>query len=230
MGTWRQLREVSLGPRQWPDTYCCQSVQPLCLLGEGQQKSLSVPGDSLEIEPGAAAWPQKVMETQLGLGLSLGTSLLVVSPEGSLALLEAQCPSPCRWACDQWPTSSQIRSAGQGVREGAPPGTGSCLLPPAVLLTAHPATGTSWTKALVKGKRVPCGKGQGYVSSLALTLVSVYHLEQDGLGFKTVFFKVQLTDQPVDLPSICLKCTIPGLSPELLNQCLWDVGPVVLCF
>ena len=48
----------------------------------------------------------------------------------------------------------------------------------------------------MKGKRVPCGKVRGCVLSLALTLVSVYHLEQDGLGFRTVFFKVQLTDQP----------------------------------
>lgn len=44
---------------------------------------------------------------------------------------------------------------------------------------------------------------------MALTLVDMYHLEQDGLRFKTVFFKVQLTDQPkVDPPSVCLKCTI----------------------
>ena len=35
---------------------------------------------------------------------------------------------------------------------------GGCLLPPAGLFTAHPATGTSLTKASVKGKWVPCGK------------------------------------------------------------------------
>lgn len=136
------------------------------------------------------------METRRGLGRSMGTSLLVVSPEGSLTLPEAQCPSPYRWAWNQQPPSSQIRSTGQGVKEGAPPRTGSCLLPRAGLLTAHLSAGTSWTKASVKGKRVPCGKVRGCVSSLALTLVSVYHLEQDGLGFRTVFFKVQLTDQP----------------------------------
>ena len=59
VGTRRQLGEVSLGPRQWADTYCCQSAQPLHLLGEGQQKSMSVPRDSLEIEPGAAGQPQR---------------------------------------------------------------------------------------------------------------------------------------------------------------------------
>ena len=43
----------------------------------------------------------EVMETQRGLGQLLGTSLLVMSPEGSLALPKAPCPSPCRWAWDQ---------------------------------------------------------------------------------------------------------------------------------
>ena len=43
----------------------------------------------------------EVMETQRGLGRLLGTSLLVMSPEGSLALPKAPCPSPCRWAWDQ---------------------------------------------------------------------------------------------------------------------------------
>lgn len=45
-----------------------------------------------------------------------------------------------------------------GLEGGGPPGTGSYLLPSVGLLTAHPATETCWTKASVKGKRVPCGK------------------------------------------------------------------------
>lgn len=71
------------------------------LLGEVLQKSFTVPGDNLKIELGAAGRSQKVVETQLGLGLPLGMPLLVVSLEGGLTLLEAQCPSPWRWAGDR---------------------------------------------------------------------------------------------------------------------------------
>lgn len=67
------------------------------LLGEVLQKSFTVTGDSLKIEPRAAGGSQKVgPSTQLG-----PFARDVVSLEQGLVLPEAQCPWPWQGAYDQ---------------------------------------------------------------------------------------------------------------------------------
>ena len=54
--------------------------------------------------------------------------------------------------------------------------------PVTAVLTAQYTIETPWTEASVKRKRMPGGTGAVSVLTLAVTLVSLYHLEQDLLG------------------------------------------------
>lgn len=80
---------------------------------------------------------------------------------------------------------------------GPHPGLGSCLLPPQDRshCPPHPWDFLDW--GLSEGKAGAMRQGVGVCGIFGLDLGRhVYHLEQDGLRFKTVFFKVQLMDQP----------------------------------